>query len=467
MAAVLIVDDDRQMNAALGEVVTELGHTVDAAYTLADGLERVRRNGCDVIFLDVRLPDGNGVDAVPAIRALPNAPEVIVVTAFDDAEEAARAITAGAWDYVRKPASIEEMTLPLIRAVQYRREHTRTNIDRLNRSHIIGSARRTMEALAKASEAAACDAGVLITGETGTGKELFARTIHENSSRAHRRFVVVDCAALPDTLVESILFGYRKGAFTGADRDRDGLLAEADGGTVFLDEIGELPLSLQKSFLRVLQERRFLPIGASEEVGSDFRVIAASNRDMERMAVEDRFRPDLLYRINAIPIELAPLRGRKEDIREIVLEYTERYCERYSLEPKGFAPEFFEALEVYNWPGNVRELINTLERVLSTARAERTLFHYHLPPAIRISFARAESGNGTAPAPVVPPMSMVHLPNDATAFPPLHEFRESMDRRYLTALLQATDGRRNAACEISGLSRSRFFDLLKKYRIRD
>ncbi len=206
---------------------------------------------------------------------------------------------------------------------------------------------------------------VLLTGETGTGKEVFARAIHENSARAEHNFVVVDCTALPATLVESVLFGHEKGAFTGADRAQAGLIKQAHSGTLFLDEIGELPLAVQKAFLRVLQEHRFRPVGAKREVESNFRLIAATNRNLEKMVQDGTFRSDLLFRVRTLTVELPPLSARKEDIKELAMYHMARVCERYQIGTKGFSPEFFDALMAYEWPGNVRELVNAMERAVS------------------------------------------------------------------------------------------------------
>ena len=235
-----------------------------------------------MVFLDVRMPDGDGLAMLPLIQAARSAPEIIIMTGFGNASGAELAITSGAWDYIEKGSSVKEITLSLVRALEYRKQKRSSNSTRnvvmLKRDAIIGISPAIKACLEQVAQAAECDASVLVTGETGSGKELFARAIHENSRRAPKPFVVVDCAALPDTLVESLLFGHEKGAFTGAEQSRSGLVAQANGGTLFLDEVGELPLSMQKAFLRVLQEHRFRPVGSHREVCSDFRLVAATNR---------------------------------------------------------------------------------------------------------------------------------------------------------------------------------------------
>ena len=306
-------------------------------------------------MLDVRLPDGSGLEALPKIREVSYSPEVIIITGMGDPDGAELAINCGAWDYIEKPASIKQMTLPLMRTLEFREGKKAKRIPvLLKRENIIGNCPRMMEALEQLAQAASIDANVLITGETGTGKELFARAIHENSNRASGGFVMVDCTALPESLLESILFGHEKGAFTGADKSKDGLIKHADGGTLFLDEIGELPLSTQKAFLRVIQERRFRSIGGKEERRSDFRLIAATNRNLDQMVQKDLFRSDLLFRLRSFIIEVPPLRERVEDIKDLVTYYTNNFCSIYDIETKGFSPDFFDAMAKYNWPGNVR-----------------------------------------------------------------------------------------------------------------
>ena len=272
--------------------------------------------------------------------------------------------------------------------------------------------------------------------------------------RAENNFVVVDCTALPETLVESVLFGHEKGAFTGADRAQVGLVKHAHGGTLFLDEIGELPLGVQKAFLRVLQEHRFRPVGAEREVESNFRLIAATNRDLDRMVEEGTFRSDLLFRVRTLTIELPPLSARKEDIKELAMYHMARVCERYQIGTKGFSPEVFDALMAYEWPGNVRELVNAIERAISDAYQEPTLFPKHLPLDLRVKIARSSVEKEA------------HRPADGAApLGTLAEYRQEMERRYLQDLMLRTNGKIREACRVSGLSRSRLYVLLKEHNL--
>ena len=465
MANVLIIDDDEMLCNMMCRHLGTKGHDTTYALTLEDGLSKGASDSFDVVFLDVRLPDGNGLEALPRIRGLSSAPEVIIFTGAGDPDGAELAIRSGAWDYIEKPPSVEQLTLPLVRALQYREEKEKRKSKVALRSEgIVGSSPLIESCLDLVAQAANSDANVLITGETGTGKELFAIAIHKNSHRADKNFVVVDCAALPESLVESMLFGHEKGAFTGADRVHLGLIKHAHGGTLFLDEVGELPLSLQKPFLRVLQEHRFRPVGGNQETESNFRLVAATNRDLEAMVRAGQFRKDLLYRLKSFVIDLPALREHLEDIKDLAVYHMARLCERYGTETKGFSPEFFEALYVYNWPGNVRELNNVLERTLVSARHDPTVFPKHLPEPIRIEFARSafqkeigEEGTAARDASAPGPLQ------------PLKEFREAAideaESRYLKDLMKLTEGRINEACRISGLSRARLYALLKKRNI--
>ena len=389
MARILIIDDDKLICDWIANVVNELGFTSFSTHSLEKGLRKAQSEPFDIIFIDVRLPDGNGLDIIPKIKAAPFFPEIIMITGLGDPDEAELAIKAGAWDYLEKPASFEALKLPILRALEYRAERKpgEPSIP-LKRNGIIGDSQKIASCLDLVSQAAGSNVNVLITGETGTGKELFAKVVHYNSSRAKKNFVVVDCTALPETLVESVLFGHARGAFTGAERGEEGLIKQADGGTLFLDEIGELPVLIQKRFLRVIQEHSFRPVGGRQEVTSDFRLVAATNRNLEDMIRQGRFREDLLFRLRTIVIESPPLREIPEDIEKITIHYMNDMCERFGVIPKGTSPEFWDIVNEYKWPGNVRELIQALEKALLSAKDEPMLFPKHLPTYIRIQVAR-------------------------------------------------------------------------------
>jgi two-component system NtrC family response regulator len=444
-------------------MVEKMGHSPTTSLTLGEGLDLARQRPFDVVFLDVRLPDGNGLDGLPELRASGAGPEVIIMTGQGDPDGAELAIRNGAWDYIEKPASVDKMRLPLLRALDYRHERQHQAAPKvLKREDIVGDSPAIQACLETMAQAAGSDGNVLINGETGTGKELFAWGIHRNSARADKSFVVVDCTALPETLVESLLFGHVRGSFTGADRSQRGLIEQAHGGTLFLDEVGELPLGLQKSFLRVLQERRFRPVGGNSEIISDFRLIAATNRDLEEMVAQGQFRQDLFFRLRTFSLELPPLRERGEDMPELVNHHLTRLCQRYKLRPKGFAPDFLEALQAYAWPGNVRELVNVLERSLSAAQDDPILYAYHLPTYLRVEVTKAALRR---PEPGAPQLAMELAPLEQ--MPSLAKVRDeaatAAERRYLRELLARTHGDIQKTCAIADLSRGRLYALLKKH----
>lgn len=468
MAGILIIDDDRILCDMLSGKLREMAHDAVSVHTLKEGLDAALVGAHDVVLLDVRMPDGNGLSILPQIQDAPSRPEVIIITGQGDPDGAELAIRNGAWDYIEKPSSMREMILPITRALQYREEKMarRRPARVLKRDAIVGSSPQMRACLDLLAQAADGDVNVLLTGETGTGKELFAQAIHQNSARADRRFVVVDCTALPENLVEGILFGHEKGAYTGADRAQDGMIKQADGGTLFLDEVGELPLNIQKTFLRVLQEHRFRPLGCKHEVESHFRLISATNRDLDKMVEDGTLRNDLLFRLRSFAITLPPLRQRPDDIRDLVLHHTAKHCERNRIPMKGFSQDFLEVLKSFEWPGNVRELVNALESAINVARHETTLFPKHLPTHIRIRTARSSLAKDAHPGQV---MEADTSPGAVFSLPPMKNVRDavlaSMEKEYLEKLMALCAGDLDKACAISLLSRPRLYALLKKHSI--
>jgi two-component system NtrC family response regulator len=467
MANVLIIDDDRSMCGMMVELVKNMGHHGVSAVTLNQGIDEAMKGEFDVIFLDVLMPDGNGLEILPVLKDTRSAPEVIIVTGAGTSDGAEVAIKNGAWDYLQKPLSPKKILLPLSRVFQYRdslKKISRPPVA-LKLRGIIGSSAAIRECYDFLAQAANSHANVLITGETGTGKELFAKAIHANSTLADQKFVVVDCAALPESLIESSLFGHEKGAFTGADKSREGLIKLADGGTLFLDEIGELGPMLQKTFLRVLQERKFRPIGSENEISSNFRLIAATNKNLGEMAVQRTFRKDLLYRLQSLVIELPPLRERIEDVKDIAVFHTAKICERYGTETKGFSTDFFQVLQAYEWEGNVRELTNALESAISAAFHEPILFPKHLPINIRVKMARASVSSVEN----VSENNGIEEDFVAEHIPTYRDFRDAVladcEKKYFKELLLYTRGNVTEACRISGLGRTWLYTVLKKYDI--
>ncbi len=474
MANILIIDDDFNIRQLLARHAQGMNHSTAIAESLADGFETAEQQPFDLIFLDVRLPDGNGLDALPMFKQMPQTPEVIIITGMGDAKGAELAIKSGAWDYIQKPFSKGESMLQISRALEFREKKTAAGKVSLKRDKVIGESPQLVSCLDKVALCAGSDTNVVITGETGTGKELFAHAIHENSLRADAEFIVVDCAALPDNLIESTLFGHVKGAFTGADRDQVGLVKQAGGGTLFLDEVGELPLSIQKTFLRTLQEKSFRPVGSTREIKSAFRLISATNQDLDAMVKAGRFRKDLLFRLRTFNIDLPPLRKRSGDINKLAQHFIYRLCENHRIKIKGFVPEILEMLAAYSWPGNVRELINTLEKAIISDPENPTLYPMHLPTEIRIRHAQAavarkrrpNNADYTAGTKDEPDLYFKGL---LESNPSMQEFRKKIinesEIQYLKHLMAVTQNNAKKACRISGLSLSRLYTLLREYGI--
>ncbi|BBO89036.1 sigma-54-dependent transcriptional regulator [Desulfosarcina ovata] len=461
MTNILIIDDDQMLCEMVCRKLLTLGHEVSSAHTLSDGIAAANEIAFDLVILDVRLPDGSGIEALPQFRAIKPQPEIIIITGEGDPDSAELSIKTGAWDYIEKPISMREITLQVTRSLEFHQAKTTCQPKTmLKRDAIVGNAPLMEACLENVAQSACTDTPVLITGETGTGKELFARAIHANSNRSSGPFVVLDCAALPDKLVESLLFGHRKGSFTGADHARDGMILQANKGTLFMDEVGELPIAIQRAFLRVLQERRFRPIGSSQELKSDFRLVAATNRDLESMVQEGSFRKDLFFRLKAAVIQLPPLHERKTDIEKLALHYISIFCKRSGMITKGVSPEFMHSLQAYSWPGNVRELVNAIDVALANAQGHNVLIPMHLPVNIRVSLKRRTIGNAVTPIGAGGERAVQRVD-----LPPLKDALEETERRYLHSLMARTEANIPSACRISGLSRSGLYARLKKYNI--
>lgn len=467
MASILVVDDDREVRETISSLITRLGHEPFQAEDLSQAREILLTQRHDLVLLDIRLPDGNGLDLLPEVAESPGQPEVIILTGLGDPDGAELAIRRGAWDYLVKPVSIKDISLSLKQVLKYRGEkQEKGGAVALNLEGVVGKSDAFRTLHDKLAIASTLDAGVLVTGETGTGKELLARTIHKNSPRASGSFVAVDCASLTETLVESILFGHRKGAFTGATTEQTGLIKLADKGTLFLDEVGEMPLSIQRSFLRVLQERTFRPVGGPQELTSDFRVISATNQDLDQMVKEGKFREDLLFRLRAVHLKLPPLRDRLLDIKPLAMHRITELSERYGTPQKGFDNDFIDVLMAYHWPGNVRELFNVLERSFVAAANDPSLYVQHLPKELRIAFTQRqiEQKRGTNDCVDVSQAGdelLMSLPQEG--IPTIKEFKSIAERKYLEQLIERSGGDVSMMLETSGLSRSHFYAVLKRH----
>jgi len=368
----LIVDDEENLLEFLVLLLSKEGYEIDTAGNVGEAKEKISHKTYDLLLCDLTMPDGTGLDVLETIKAEQEDPSaVIMMTAYSSTETAVEAMKLGAYDYVSKPFDVEELKILVKKALEKIRlsdenAYLRKELEeRYTFGNIIGRSARMQKVFATVEKIAKTSSTVLVQGESGTGKELIARAIHYNSPRSSKRFLSVNCGALPDSLLESELFGHERGAFTGAVKEKKGLFSEADAGTLFLDEIGEMTPAMQVKLLRVLQEGSIRKVGSTREEEVDVRVIAATNRDLEEQIKEGEFREDLFYRINVIPIELPPLRRRREDVPLLVQHFAAQVGEKMGLDNVRFSKQAMQMMEQYPWPGNVRELENVIERTLA------------------------------------------------------------------------------------------------------
>jgi DNA-binding NtrC family response regulator len=445
---VLVVDDDASMCDMLVSDLAEHGFTVTARTSAKAALEAVAPGTFDAVVTDLNMPGMDGLELCRAIASEDPDTPVIVITAFGSIETAVAAIRGGAYDFVTKPLDVEALALALDRALQHR--SLRDEVKRLRRAvdesrrfgALLGTSpamRRVYDLLDRIGDS---NATVLVTGETGTGKELVARALHERGRRRTGAFVAVNCAALPEPLLESELFGHVRGAFTDAHAARKGLFLQATGGTLFLDEIAELPLALQAKLLRALQTRKVRPVGGNDEVAFDVRLIVATNRDLESAVEEERFREDLFFRVNVIQVEMPALRVRGGDILLLAQHFVERYAAQAEKRVVGLAPDCAERLLAYVWPGNVRELENCIERAIALTRGE-TIGVEDLPEKIR-GFRRSH---------------VLVSSDDPSELPPLEE----VERRYVLRVMEAVGGNKTLAARVLGMGRKTLYRKLEQY----
>ena len=370
MGRILIIDDDRQLNISFSKILTQEGYSPAMAFNGQDGIREAAVGGFDLIILDIRLPDISGIDVFERIHEkLPKVP-VIIITAYGSTETAIGAIQKGAYDYVYKPFDVPEMLKMIEKAIITGRcmslpvKLNPVKKDFSGHEALVGDSRQMLEVYKAIGRVAGTDATVLVRGESGTGKELASRALYNHSLRVDKPFMVINCVAIPETLLESELFGYEKGTFTGASHRRIGKIEQARGGTVFLDEVGDMPLSIQAKLLRLLQENSIERLGGKEPVAVDVRIIAATNRNLEEAVANGTFREDLYYRLKVITITLPPLRERKGDIPILVEYLLARISAEIAISNPGIAPETLARINDYRWPGNIRELGNTLKKAL-------------------------------------------------------------------------------------------------------
>jgi DNA-binding NtrC family response regulator len=451
LARILVVDDDAEMRQLLTDLLREEGYEVEVAHDGASAIAKYQAMPCDLTITDLMMPKMKGIELIERLRDIDNGSLVLLITAFGSIESAVEAMRAGAFHYVTKPFHNEEILIQVKRALEQKTlrdevRRLRIEVDARSRfQNIIGQSpamERVFEVIAQVSD---LPANVLIEGESGTGKELIARAIHAHGARAAGPFVPVNCAAIPETLLESELFGYVRGAFTDARKDRRGLFQEASGGLLFLDEIGEIPITLQAKLLRVLEDKEVRPLGSNQSVRVDARVVSASNRNLEGLVSEGKFRQDLYYRLNVIRIELPALRQRRDDIPLLVDHFIRKFAAIANHRVDGIEADALAALKSHDWPGNIRELEHTIERAVLLGKGS-VISVADLPSNLT---ARNDGALVVDQA----------LARQLT----LHD----LEREYIGKVLANAHGNKTEAARILGVDRTTLYRKLEEYKFKD
>ncbi len=439
-ASVLVIDDEPGIRQSLGGILEDEGYSVQTAGTAETALELLRDGNFDLLFLDIWLPGMDGLEALARIQERPvdQRPAVIMISGHGSIEAAVRATKLGAFDFLEKPLSLGKIVVVTKNALEHRKlmlENTRFREEVTAKHKIIGDSVPMRALRQQLSLMAGTNGRVLIYGESGTGKELVARAIHDLSQRSANAFVEVNCAAIPEELIESELFGHLKGSFAGAHESKIGKFQKANGGTIFLDEVGDMSLRTQAKVLRALQEQRFEPVGAQDSVQVDVRVIAATNKNLEQEIERGNFREDLFYRLNVIPFHVPPLRDRAEDVLSLAAFFLEEFTTAYGRKPKELTPPALQLLQEHHWPGNVRELKNLIERIV-ILNPQPKIEARHIP----LASAKKSRLDG---------------------FASLHEVREAVERDYILKKLDEAGGNVTRTAELLGLERSNLYRKMK------
>ncbi|MGO9308393.1 MAG: sigma-54-dependent transcriptional regulator [Spirochaetia bacterium] len=445
---ILVVDDDQAIRGFLRDLLTANGHEVEAVENARSASDMLKSREFELVLTDLMLPDGDGLEVLRMARARPYEPEVLVITAYGTIDSAVEAVRAGAFDYLTKPIAAQKLLLTVDRAVE--RRTLRGEVSNLRREvgrqyadeGLVAASPGMRRVLELVDIVAATDSAILIQGESGTGKELVARAIHFRGARAARPFIAINCAALPEALLESELFGYAKGAFTGAATERKGLFEDADGGTLLLDEIGDMPLLLQGKLLRVLQEGEIRRVGSTAVRRVDVRILASTNRSLPDLILEGKFREDLFYRLNVIPVAIPPLRDRPEDIVPLCRHFLATYARKLGRPPQSLSPGALEVVQDNPWPGNVRELENVIERAVTLSSS---------PVISAEEFRTIVTLGRTTPRPAAAPAPPPGL--------------QGAERETIIRALREADGNQTRAAEALGMGRNTLWRKIKKYGI--
>ena len=443
---ILIVDDENSFRSHLAKLFERKGYLINEAKTGREALRLTSNNRFDVILLDIVLPDIDGIQVLHSLKDQATEAQIIIMTGNATIDNAIESMKSGAYDYLTKPFDIEELTILIERACELtnlRREsrHLHHELARQRKfDEFVGSDKKTVMILDLVARVAPTDSTILITGETGTGKELIAKAIHRQSGRYRKPFIVINCSAIQETLLESELFGYEKGAFTGAEKDKSGLIEVANTGTLFLDEVGELTPALQIKLLRFLEDGEYRPVGSTRSLHADVRLIAATNRDLKALIATSKFRRDLFYRLNVINIQLPPLRRRPADIRELTRYFMKKICHRTGKCIPNIDDKALAVLQQYHWPGNVRELENVLERAVILTKSD-SITVADLPADIIYPNPASENGSGA-------------------------DTISSIERQHIMKVLRDTGGNKTKAARILGITKKTLYARLHAYELK-
>ncbi len=457
---ILIVDDEESIRVSLCDLLKKHGYDASAVEDGYKAIEKVKEEEWDVALVDLKMPGIDGLEVLKKIKEIKPALTVIIITAYATVESAVTAMKDGAFDYIMKPFTADELCIRLENALEKKRLldeniYLRKELaDKFKFNNIIGKSKEMQEIFRLIEKVALTDSTILIRGQSGTGKELIARAIHHNSSRKNKKFIAVDCGALPETLLESELFGHVKGSFTGAIVTKRGLLEVANEGTFFLDEVGDLSMGIQSKMLRVLQEKEFRQVGGIKNVKVDVRLIAATNKDLEKMIEEGKFREDLFYRLNIVPIHIPLLKERREDIPLLVEHFLEIYNTKRNKKIKGVSPEAMDLLVDFDWPGNIRELENVIERVVIMSESDiidaKELPIYIQGKSVYIDITTPKTNE-----------ELKRLKKQMRT-----KAVEDVEKAFLTDALQRNDWNITKAARDVGLKRQNFQALMRKHNIK-
>ncbi|PKK84068.1 MAG: hypothetical protein CVT49_05445 [candidate division Zixibacteria bacterium HGW-Zixibacteria-1] len=446
---ILVVDDEQSMCDFMEIMLTKEGYDVETTVSGSEAIQRTASSEYDLIIADLMMPEMSGLDLLKKVKKGRPNQELIVMTAFASVDTAIEAMREGALDYITKPFKVDEIKLVIEKSVN--QKHMAEENSRLKQQlkhdysfiNFIGQSDEIINLKKLAAKVSITDSTVLVRGESGTGKDLVAKAIHAGSGRATGPFITINCAALPETLLESELFGYKKGAFTGAIKDKDGLFKMADGGTFFLDEVGNTSPAIQVKLLRVLEDKIITPVGDTKPIEVDVRLIAATNADLEQDVKAGKFRSDLFYRLNVIPLYIPPLRERADDLPILVDHFLKKYCDRNKVEPKTLGPEALEILNKYDWPGNVRELENCIERAVLFSRGN----------VINID---------DFPSKIIEGKSRAIVSEETPETPTL----ESIEKAYIYYIMNKAKGKKAQAAKLLGIDNSTLYRKLERYKMQ-